>query len=70
MNRRKRDMRWCPFTAALLAVMIGGFPAIAQAPPCLDCNDVGGKPLKGAIFTTVVDGTRVNANQYEAKEDV
>jgi hypothetical protein len=26
--------------------------------------------LSGAIFTTLVDGTRVNANLYEAKEDV
>ena len=27
-------------------------------------------PLSGAIFTTLVDGARVNANLYEAKEDV
>ncbi len=27
-------------------------------------------PLPGAIFTTVADGTRVNANLYAAKEDV
>lgn len=27
-------------------------------------------PLPGAIFTTLVDGTRVNANIYQAKEDV
>jgi len=31
---------------------------------------VPGGPLPGAIFTTLVDGTRVNANIYEAKEDV
>lgn len=27
-------------------------------------------PLAGAIFTTTVNGNRVNANQYERKEDV
>lgn len=27
-------------------------------------------PLSGAIFTTTVNGNRVNANQYERKEDV
>ena len=27
-------------------------------------------PLPGAIFTTLEDGTRINANIYEAKEDV
>lgn len=27
-------------------------------------------PMPGAIFTTLVDGTRVNANIYQAKEDV
>jgi hypothetical protein len=33
-------------------------------------NSVAAPPLPGAIFTTLVDGTRVNANHYQAKEDV
>ena len=73
MNRRIRDIRWCRFTAALFAMALVAMPAMADhdgpsSPPPCDCES--GQPLKGAIFTTVVDGTRVNANQYEAREDV
>ena len=35
--------------------------------PSSRCGDVGLRAAAGAIFTTVMDGTRVNANIYQAK---
>lgn len=46
--------------ALLLSPTLLFFSLTTQAAP----------PLPGAIFTTTVDGSRVNANLYEAKEDV
>jgi hypothetical protein len=45
--------------SAALAVSLIAAPVLSQ-----------GTPLTGAIFTTLRDGTRVNANLYEAKQDV
>ena len=36
----------------------------------LGAQQVFAGPLPGAIFTTLEDGSRVNANIYEAMEDV
>ena len=71
MNRRTRDVRSCLFAAATFAMALMAMPAMAhlgQAPACEPCTQ--GEPLKGAIFTTLSDGSRVNANIYEALEDV
>lgn len=54
VHRRHNSILWLAAVAALLL-----FTARAPA-----------GPLPGAIFTTVEDGSRVNANIYEAKEDV
>jgi hypothetical protein len=38
--------------------------------PMVPISSIAAPPLPGAIFTTLVDGTRVNANIYKHKEDV
>ncbi len=45
-------------------------PSRASLPEAPATNLGPGGPLSGAIFTTIHNGTRVNANIYEAKEDV
>ncbi|MDF1542783.1 MAG: hypothetical protein P1P71_06660 [Anaerosomatales bacterium] len=47
----------------LAAVLVAIFAGLAATPAFAG-------PLPGAIFTTLQDGARVNANIYEAKEDV
>ena len=53
------------FCLALILVLIVTLIPATAAPPV-----TAGGGLSGAIFTTTVDGSRVNANIYEAKEDV
>lgn len=56
MNKSQKILRYFPLLAIVLLV--------------LGTHQVLAGPLPGAIFTTLEDGTRVNANIYEAKEDV
>lgn len=59
MQRRGRNVQ------LYLAIMVAFLAMIAFA------GSANAGPLPGAVFTTVVDGTIVNANvQYQAKEDV
>lgn len=51
-------------TFALAAVLVGGCQQLSFDESSSEVQ------LSGAIFTTLVDGTRVNANIYTAKEDV
>jgi hypothetical protein len=52
-------MRRAALTTLFAALILLMFAGVAMA-----------GPLPGAIFTTLEDGTRVNANIYQAKEDV
>ena len=53
------------FCLALILVLIVALIPATAAPPV-----TAGGGLSGAIFTTTVNGSRVNANIYETKEDV
>src|SRR5215216_5723801 len=47
---------------------VAGLVAGAIAGPA--AGTVGAAPLNGAIWTSLADGSSVNANIYDAKEDV
>src|SRR3989344_8966597 len=54
------------FSATVLAIVL-----LMACPQPFAVREVAkSAPVTGAIFTTLVDGTRVNANIYENKEDV
>ena len=56
MKRRQKVLR-CIVTVGIVLLVLGA-------------QQVSAGPLPGAIFTTLEDGSRVNANIYEAMEDV
>ena len=64
MNERRKKVKKRFCLALILVLIVALIPATA-APPV-----TAGGGLSGAIFTTTVNGSRVNANIYETKEDV
>ena len=55
-----------------VGVILSAAGLAALAPGCIgeDAGTTSRAALTGAIFTSLVDGSRVNANLYDAKEDV
>jgi hypothetical protein len=62
--RRYTSLFWLAISATVAAV------GCNESSEALQQSSLQGEPLPGAIFTTTVDGSRVNANIYGAKEDV
>ena len=54
----------------LVAFLLIGLGACTTSDLSSAEQQVVGNPLRGAIFTTVADGSRVDANIYDAKTDV
>jgi len=54
----------------LVAFLLLGLGACTTSDLRSAAQQVVGNPLRGAIFTTVADGSRVDANIYDAKTDV